>query len=109
MSLHVSYFMLNTRTRMTFFCVKIGKFKIHLIRAYTKMFSLNARWAQLRDMVDQKRAELDKAHRLETFRIDCQETVTWIEDKTRVLEDADTLTNDLSGVMKLQRRWEFFD
>ncbi|GMR59132.1 hypothetical protein PMAYCL1PPCAC_29327 [Pristionchus mayeri] len=65
---------------------------------------LNARWAQLRDMVDQKRAELDRAHRLETFRIDCQETVTWIEDKTRVLEDSDALTNDLSGVMKLQRR-----
>lgn len=65
---------------------------------------LNARWAQLRDMIDQKRAELDRAHRLETFRIDCQETVTWIEDKTRVLEDSDELTNDLSGVMKLQRR-----
>ncbi|KAK6756847.1 hypothetical protein RB195_014959 [Necator americanus] len=65
---------------------------------------LNARWAQLRDMVDQKRTELDRAHRLETFRIDCQETVTWIEDKTRVLEDSDALTNDLSGVMKLQRR-----
>ncbi|TKR87947.1 hypothetical protein L596_012272 [Steinernema carpocapsae] len=66
--------------------------------------TLNARWAQLRDMVDQKRDELERAHRLETFRIDCQETVTWIEDKTRVLEDAGELTNDLSGVMKLQRR-----
>ncbi|VDN06971.1 unnamed protein product [Thelazia callipaeda] len=65
---------------------------------------LNARWAQLRDMVDQKRMELDQAHRLETFRIDCQETVSWIEDKTRVLEDSDELTNDLTGVMKLQRR-----
>ncbi|MCP9264820.1 Spectrin beta chain [Dirofilaria immitis] len=50
------------------------------------------------------RTELDQAHRLETFRIDCQETVSWIEDKTRVLEDADELTNDLTGVMKLQRR-----
>ncbi|KAK0414269.1 hypothetical protein QR680_007238 [Steinernema hermaphroditum] len=66
--------------------------------------TLNARWAQLRDMVDQKRDELERAHRLETFRIDCQETVTWIEDKTRVLEDAGELTSDLSGVMKLQRR-----
>lgn len=65
---------------------------------------LNARWAQLKDMVDQKRAELDRAHRLETFRIDCQETVTWIEDKTRVLEDTSDMTNDLSGVMKLKRR-----
>jgi spectrin beta len=55
-------------------------------------------------MVDQKRAELERAHRMETFRIDCQETVTWIEDKTRVLADTDELTGDLSGVMKLQRR-----
>lgn len=61
-------------------------------------------WAQLRDMVERKRAELDQAHRLQTFKIDCQETVTWIQDKTRVLEDTDELTNDLSGVMKLQRR-----
>ncbi|KAE9552200.1 hypothetical protein FO519_004581 [Halicephalobus sp. NKZ332] len=66
--------------------------------------TLNARWAQLKDMVDQKRAELERAHRLETFRIDCQETITWIEDKTRILEDSEDLTNDLSGVMKLQRR-----
>lgn len=29
---------------------------------------LNARWAQLRDMVDQKKSELERAHRLETFR-----------------------------------------
>jgi spectrin beta len=65
---------------------------------------LNARWAQLRDMVDLKKADLDRAHRLETFRIDCQETVTWIEDKTRMLTDTDELTGDLSGVMKLQRR-----
>lgn len=53
-------------------------------------------------MVEQKRAELERAHRLQTFRIDCQETITWIQDKTRVLEDSDELTNDLSGVMKLQ-------
>ncbi|VDK74725.1 unnamed protein product [Litomosoides sigmodontis] len=65
---------------------------------------LNARWAQLRDMVDQKKSELEQAHRLETFRIDCQETVSWIEDKIRVLEDGGELTNDLTGVMKLQRR-----
>lgn len=44
--------------------------------------TLNARWAQLRQMIDQKSAELDRAHRLETFRIDCQETISWIQDKT---------------------------
>ncbi|KRY58051.1 Spectrin beta chain [Trichinella britovi] len=65
---------------------------------------LNARWAQLQDMVRRKRLELDQAHRLQTFRIDCQETVTWIQDKTRVLEDTEELKDDLSGIMKLQRR-----
>ena len=34
----------------------------------------------------------------------CELKVTWIEDKTRILEDVDQLTGDLSGVMKLQRR-----
>jgi spectrin beta len=37
--------------------------------------ALNARWAQLRDMIEQKAMELERAHKLETFRIDCQETV----------------------------------
>ncbi|CDW55393.1 Spectrin beta chain [Trichuris trichiura] len=65
---------------------------------------LNARWAQLQDMVRRKRVELDRAHRMQTFRIDCQETVTWIQDKTRVLEDTEELKDDLGGIMKLQRR-----
>uniref|UniRef100_A0A5S6QYZ5 Spectrin beta chain n=1 Tax=Trichuris muris TaxID=70415 RepID=A0A5S6QYZ5_TRIMR len=65
---------------------------------------LNARWAQLQDMVRRKRIELDRAHRMQTFRIDCQETVTWIQDKTRVLEDTEELKDDLGGIMKLQRR-----
>lgn len=36
----------------------------------------------------QKRAELQRAHRMETFRIDCHEIVSWIQDKTRILEDS---------------------
>lgn len=73
-------------------------------RNFTIFAALNARWAQLRDMVDLKRAELSRAHRMETFRIDCQETVSWIEDKTRVLEDTEEMTGDLTGVMRLQRK-----
>ena len=30
--------------------------------------------------------------------------MSWIQDKTRVLEDTEELTGDLTGVMKLQRR-----
>ncbi|MCP4605695.1 MAG: hypothetical protein GY847_35110 [Proteobacteria bacterium] len=53
-------------------------------------------------MVDQKRQELDRTHRLQTFRIDCQVMVTWIQDKTRVLDEGEELSSDLAGVMKLQ-------
>jgi len=64
--------------------------------------AFNVRWAQLRDMVILKKADLDRAHRLETFLIDCQETVTWIEDKIRMLADTDELTGDLEGAAEYQ-------
>ena len=38
------------------------------------------------------------------FHIECRETVTWIEDKMRVLEQTDELKMDLTGIMTLQRK-----
>uniref|UniRef100_A0A183IVK4 Spectrin beta chain, non-erythrocytic 2 n=1 Tax=Soboliphyme baturini TaxID=241478 RepID=A0A183IVK4_9BILA len=59
---------------------------------------LNARWAQLQDMVKRKRVELDRAYRLQTFRIDCQETVTWIQDKTRLQRRLSMMERDLGAI-----------
>merc|ERR1719245_1891128 len=51
-----------------------------------------------------KREELQSAHGVQTFHIECRETVTWIEDKMRVLEQTDELKMDLTGIMTLQRK-----
>lgn len=47
---------------------------------------------------------MGSAHGVQTFHIECRETVTWIEDKKRVLEQTDELKMDLTGIMTLQVR-----
>merc|ERR1712001_785427 len=47
---------------------------------------LNTRWSSLREKSELKREELNSAHGVQTFHIECRETVTWIEDKMRVLD-----------------------
>merc|ERR1719278_1040390 len=65
---------------------------------------LNQRWGDLREKSEMKREELNSAHGVQTFHIECRETVTWIEDKMRVLEQTDELRMDLTGIMTLQRK-----
>ena len=63
-----------------------------------------SRWAELRDLVEKKREKLTVAHSVQTFHIDCTETVTWIRDKAKLIESTDELGNDLAGIITLQRR-----
>merc|ERR1719229_1405551 len=65
---------------------------------------LNSKWSSLREKSELKREELNSAHGVQTFHIECRETVTWIEDKMRVLEQTDELKMDLTGIMTLQRK-----
>ncbi|CAG0894530.1 unnamed protein product, partial [Darwinula stevensoni] len=65
---------------------------------------LNKRWGALRDQAEAKKDELNSAHGVQTFHIECRETLTWIEDKTRILQSTEELGTDLTGVMTLQRR-----
>ena len=58
---------------------------------------LNQKWADLRAQADGKRDELESAHGLQTFHIECRETISWIEDKKRILEETDALEMDLTG------------
>ena len=39
---------------------------------------LNQRWGELREKSEKKREELQSAHGVQTFHIECRETVTWI-------------------------------
>ncbi|GAV05346.1 hypothetical protein RvY_15494 [Ramazzottius varieornatus] len=70
---------------------------------------LNLAWNKLVDNVNDKRDELEKSRGYQTFRIECQETTRWIEEKIRIIEDAEDIENDLSGLIKLQRRLSFIE
>lgn len=63
---------------------------------------LHHEWAELREKAEGKREELNLAHGVQTFHIECRETISWIEDKKRILQSTDTLEMDLTGVMTLQ-------
>ncbi|KAK3578499.1 hypothetical protein CHS0354_007749 [Potamilus streckersoni] len=65
---------------------------------------LNTGWNNLRELVDQKRDEINLAHGLQDFHIECNETISWITEKTKIIESTEELGNDLAGVMTLQRR-----
>uniref|UniRef100_A0A1A9URJ1 Spectrin beta chain n=1 Tax=Glossina austeni TaxID=7395 RepID=A0A1A9URJ1_GLOAU len=65
---------------------------------------LNEEWSALREKAEAKMDELKSAHGVQTFYIECRETISWIEDKKRILTETDSLEMDLTGVMTLQRR-----
>lgn len=44
-----------------------------------------------------KKDELKSAQNVQTFHIECRETVSWIEDKKRILQQTDNLEMDLNG------------
>ncbi|KAI4790788.1 hypothetical protein KUCAC02_034405, partial [Chaenocephalus aceratus] len=61
----------------------------------TQQDQLNNRWSKFRDLVDLKK---------ETTTWSCNETKSWIKEKTKVIESTQELGNDLTGVMALQRK-----
>jgi spectrin beta len=68
---------------------------------------LNHEWAELREKAEAKRDELNSAHGVQTFHIECRETLSWIEDKKRILQSTDSLEMDLTGIMTLQVSYTF--
>ncbi|KAL1006210.1 hypothetical protein UPYG_G00069280 [Umbra pygmaea] len=65
---------------------------------------LNNRWSQFRDLVDQKKESLHSALGVQNYHLECNETKSWIREKTKVIESTQELSNDLTGVMALQRK-----
>ncbi|KAG9510173.1 Spectrin beta chain, partial [Fragariocoptes setiger] len=65
---------------------------------------LNNSWKKLHDDAEKKRGDINAAHGVQTFYIECSETVSWIEEKTKSLKDTEELGNNLTGIMTLQRR-----
>ncbi|XP_045921767.1 spectrin beta chain, non-erythrocytic 1 isoform X1 [Micropterus dolomieu] len=69
-----------------------------------KQDKLNTRWSQFRDLVDQKKESLSSALGVQNYHLECNETKSWIKEKTKVIESTQELGNDLAGVMALQRK-----
>lgn len=65
---------------------------------------LNSKWTNLRGLVDRKRDDLNSTFGVQTFHIESQETISWIQDKIRVVQSTEQLGNDLSGLMQTQRK-----
>ncbi|XP_063730288.1 spectrin beta chain, non-erythrocytic 1 isoform X2 [Eleginops maclovinus] len=65
---------------------------------------LNTRWSGFRDLVDQKKDSLSSALGVQNYHLECNETKSWIKEKTKVIESTQELGNDLAGVMALQRK-----
>lgn len=55
-------------------------------------------------MVEDKKQKVDSALSLHNYGLECDETKTWIKDKTRVIESTQDLGNDLAAVMTIQRK-----
>ncbi|XP_029690639.1 spectrin beta chain, non-erythrocytic 1-like isoform X3 [Takifugu rubripes] len=65
---------------------------------------LNTGWSQFRDLADQKKDSLNSALGVQNYHLECNETKSWIKEKTKVIESTQELGNDLAGVMALQRK-----
>ncbi|XP_075591852.1 spectrin beta chain isoform X2 [Dermatophagoides farinae] len=65
---------------------------------------VNNRWKKLKNNADRKKDDIDASHGVQTFHIECRETISWIEEKTKLLQSTEELGNDLAGIMTLQRR-----
>ncbi|OCT77699.1 hypothetical protein XELAEV_18028793mg [Xenopus laevis] len=65
---------------------------------------LNTRWSQFRELVDRTKDALNSALSIQNYHLECNETKSWIREKTKVIESTQELGNDLAGVMALQRK-----
>uniref|UniRef100_A0A8C5N0Q5 Spectrin beta chain n=1 Tax=Leptobrachium leishanense TaxID=445787 RepID=A0A8C5N0Q5_9ANUR len=70
----------------------------------TTQDQLNARWNQFRQLVSEKKNALDSALDVQNYHLECNETVCWMREKTKVIESTQSLGNDLAGVTALQRK-----
>ncbi|XP_063724360.1 spectrin beta chain, non-erythrocytic 1-like isoform X2 [Symsagittifera roscoffensis] len=65
---------------------------------------LNETWERIRLMMQDKRKIIYQAYETKQFVIECTETITWIKEKAKLIQDTEALGNDLTAVIALQRR-----
>uniref|UniRef100_A0A8K9VA13 Spectrin beta chain n=1 Tax=Oncorhynchus mykiss TaxID=8022 RepID=A0A8K9VA13_ONCMY len=65
---------------------------------------LNKRWEAFKAMFEERKRKVDSALSYHNYGLECDETESWIRDKTRVIESTQELGNDLNAVMTIQRK-----
>ncbi|XP_027888225.1 spectrin family protein isoform X4 [Xiphophorus couchianus] len=65
---------------------------------------LNNRWKEFEKLAGQKKQALESALNIQNYHLECNESQTWMKEKTKVIESTQSLGNDLAGVMALQRK-----
>uniref|UniRef100_A0A672SYH0 Spectrin beta chain n=1 Tax=Sinocyclocheilus grahami TaxID=75366 RepID=A0A672SYH0_SINGR len=65
---------------------------------------LNRRWEAFKAMVEDKKHKVESALSLHNYDLECDETESWIKEKTRVIESTQDLGNDLAAVITIQRK-----
>ncbi|XP_056140179.1 spectrin family protein isoform X2 [Lampris incognitus] len=65
---------------------------------------LNNRWKEFQLLAGQKKQALESALNIQNYHLECNESQTWMREKTKVIESTQGLGNDLAGVMALQRK-----
>lgn len=67
-------------------------------------FVSSHRWEAFKAMVEDKKHKVDSALSLHNYDLECDETESWIKEKTRVIESTQDLGNDLAAVITIQRK-----
>lgn len=62
------------------------------------------RWKEFEQLAGQKKQALESALNIQNYHLECNESQTWMKEKTKVIESTQSLGNDLAGVMALQRK-----
>ncbi|PWA23064.1 hypothetical protein CCH79_00001970 [Gambusia affinis] len=65
---------------------------------------LNNIWKEFEKLAGQKKQALESALNIQNYHLECNESQTWMKEKTKVIESTQSLGNDLAGVMALQRK-----
>ncbi|XP_050989973.1 spectrin beta chain, erythrocytic isoform X2 [Labeo rohita] len=65
---------------------------------------LNRKWEAFKAMVEDKKHKVDSALSLHNYDLECDETESWMKEKTRVIESTQDLGNDLAAVITIQRK-----
>ncbi|XP_049597649.1 spectrin family protein isoform X1 [Syngnathus scovelli] len=76
-----------------------NKDQIHQTRDH-----LNNRWKGFQKLAGQKKQGLESALNIQNYHLECNEIQSWMKEKTKVIESTQSLGNDLTGVMALQRK-----